>query len=131
MVAHLSMTDEREKPAPLDAFDARLRKARTEADEKAGRTPRPQGTTSGLGLALRIGVELVGALIVGGGLGLLLDYWLGTAPWLMLVFFVLGAAAGFMNVYRTAMGLGQSVGYRPSGTNKNGNGRPDDRTGRD
>lgn len=125
------MTNEREKPASLDEFDARLRKARAEADETAGRTPRPKGGTSGLGLALRIGVELVGALIVGGGIGLLLDRWLDTTPWLMLVFFLLGAAAGFMNVYRTAMGLGQSVGYRPSGTKKNGNGPPADRTGGD
>lgn len=118
------MTNEREKPASLDELDARLRKARAEADEAAGRTPRPERETSGLGLALRIGVEMVGALIVGCGIGLLLDRWLGTAPWLFLVFFVLGAAAGFLNVYRTATGLGQSVGYRPSGTKKNGNERP-------
>ena len=124
------MTNEREKPASLDEFDARLRKARAEADEKAGRTPGQQGAKSGLGFALRIGVELVGALIVGGGIGLLLDRWLGTTPWLMVVFFLLGAAAGFMNVYRTATGLGQSVGYRPSGPKKNGNEGPGDDAGR-
>jgi len=119
------MTNEREKPASLEQLDAKLRKARAEADETAGRTPRPEGATSGLGFALRIGVELVGALVVGGGIGLLLDRWLGTKPWLMLVFFVLGAAAGFLNVYRVATGLGQSVGYRPSGTKKNGTERPE------
>jgi ATP synthase protein I len=118
------MTNEREKPASLDDLDARLRKARAEADEAAGRKPQPESGTSGLGVALRIGVELVGALIVGCGVGLLLDYWLGTSPWLFLVFFVLGAAAGFLNVYRIAAGLGQSVGYRPSGTKKNGDDRP-------
>jgi ATP synthase protein I len=121
------MTNEREKPASLDDLDARLRKARAEADEAAGRKPQPEGGTSGtsgLSLALRIGVELVGALIVGCGVGLLLDYWLGTSPWLFLVFFVLGAAAGFLNVYRIAVGLGQSVGYRPSGTKKNGDDGP-------
>jgi ATP synthase protein I len=34
------------------------------------------------------------------GLGFALDRWLGTWPWLFLVFFVLGAAAGVLNVYR-------------------------------
>jgi ATP synthase protein I len=118
------MTNERDKQASLDDLDARLRKARAEADEAAGRKPQPGRETSGLGLALRIGVELVGALIVGCGIGLLLDRWLGTTPWLFLLFFVLGAAAGLLNVYRTAVGLGQSVGYRPSGTKKNGDHRP-------
>lgn len=69
----------------------------------------------GLGLAMRLGVEIVAALVIGVGIGLLLDYWLGTTPWLMLVFFVLGSAAGFMNVYRIATGMGQGIGYRPSG----------------
>lgn len=119
------MTNEREEPASLDELDARLRKARAEADEAAGRAPRPQGATSGLGFALRIGVELVGGLIVGGGLGLLLDRWLGTAPWLMVLFFLLGAAAGFLNVYRTVTGLGYGVGYGTGGTNDKG----DDRAG--
>ena len=39
-------------------------------------------------------------LIVGVVLGLGFDRWLGTSPWLFLVFFVLGAAAGVLNVYR-------------------------------
>src|SRR3546814_7162662 len=62
--------------------------------------------------ALRIGVEIVAALIVGVGIGLLLDWWLGTKPWFLLLFFVLGAAAGFMNVFRVVGGLGGQVGYR-------------------
>jgi len=114
------MSNEREKPGSLDDFDARLRKARAEADETTGRAPRPERTTSGVGFALRIGVELVASLIVGGGLGLLLDRWLGTTPWLMLLFFLLGAAAGFLSVYRTVTGLGQSIGY----PKKNGDDRP-------
>lgn len=111
---------EREKPSPLNELDARLREARGRADEAAGRTPRPRGVTSGLGFALRIGLELVAALLVGGGIGLLLDRWLGTAPWLMLVFFLLGAAAGFLNVYRLAAGMDQSVGYRRDGSKDDG-----------
>lgn len=61
---------------------------------------------------MRIGVELVAALIVGVGIGYLLDRWLGTAPWLLLVFFLLGSAAGIMNVFRVTKGLGGAVGYQ-------------------
>lgn len=107
--------NERDRPPSLEEFDARLRAAREEADAVAGRRPRRAATGSGLGFALRIGVELVAALIVGGGIGFLLDRWLGTAPWLLVVFFLLGAGAGFVNVYRVMAGMGQSVGYSDGG----------------
>jgi ATP synthase protein I len=61
---------------------------------------------SGFGVAFRIGVELVAALIVGVGVGWLLDRWLGSTPWFLIVFFFLGAAAGILNVYRAASGIG-------------------------
>jgi ATP synthase protein I len=54
------------------------------------------------GFAFRIGVELVSALLVGAGIGWLLDRWLGTTPFLLLLFFFLGAAAGILNVFRAA-----------------------------
>lgn len=57
----------------------------------------PSGTW---GVGLRAGVEVVSALIVGVVIGFALDRWLGTWPWLFLLFFVLGAAAGVVNVYR-------------------------------
>jgi ATP synthase protein I len=103
--------NERKQPASLDDLDARLSAARHKADAAAGRARAPADGVSGFGFAMRIGVELVASLVVGGGIGLLLDNWLGTQPWLMLVFFLLGAAAGFMNVYRVMKNLGQSVGY--------------------
>ena len=86
-----------------------------------------------MGFALRIGVEIVAALIVGVGIGLLLDWWLGTKPWFLVVFFVLGAAAGFMNVFRVVGGLGGQVGYRrAAGSQDKGSGGPggNDRAGR-
>nr|WP_255568588.1 AtpZ/AtpI family protein [Neoroseomonas alba] len=63
----------------------------------AGRGKAPQ---SPWGFGLRAGVEVVSALVVGIGLGFWLDRWLGTWPWLFLVFFVMGSAAGVLNVYR-------------------------------
>lgn len=43
---------------------------------------------------------MVSALVVGVVLGILVDRWLGTWPWLFLVFFVVGGVAGVLNVYR-------------------------------
>ncbi len=83
-----------------DAFKQRLDAARA----RQGLDPAPKGK-AGLpagswGIGFRAGVEVVSALAVGVGLGLVLDRWLGTWPWLFLVFFVLGSAAGVLNVYR-------------------------------
>ncbi|NQV43830.1 MAG: AtpZ/AtpI family protein [Rhodospirillales bacterium] len=64
-----------------------------------------------LGLAFRVSVELVSALAVGLGIGWLLDEWLDTRPWLMLVFLLIGGAAGILNVYRMAKGMGYADGY--------------------
>ncbi len=52
------------------------------------------------GVGFRAGVEVFSALVVGVAIGWFLDRWLGTWPWLFLLFFVLGSAAGVMNVYR-------------------------------
>lgn len=67
---------------------------------------------SGLGWALRVGVEMVSAIVVGVGIGYGLDWWFGTKPWFLVVFFLLGSAAAMMNVYRSAMGYGLAVGYK-------------------
>lgn len=102
------MKDDRPLPS-LEQLDEKLRAAEAKRRKtKAGSEDQGQG----LAFAMRIGVEIVSALIVGVGIGLLLDYWLGTKPWFFLLFFVLGAAAGFMNVFRVVGGLGGQVGYR-------------------
>jgi ATP synthase protein I len=57
------------------------------------------GVFNGLGRASVIGLHLVSGMIVGGVIGYYLDKWLDTSPWLKLIFFLLGIAAGFRNVY--------------------------------
>ncbi|WP_245577540.1 AtpZ/AtpI family protein [Nisaea denitrificans] len=103
-----------------------MRRARGEDKNESG----PKGgrgamASEGLGMAMRIGVELVAGVGVGAGIGYLLDRWLGTGPWLLILFFFLGAAGGMMNVYRAATGEGLQMGYRRSSTDN----RPDDRAG--
>jgi ATP synthase protein I len=53
-----------------------------------------------LGMGLRVGIELVSALVVAVAIGWALDGWLGTRPFLLMLFFVLGGAAGVANVWR-------------------------------
>ena len=55
---------------------------------------------SGAGFGFKISTELVAALVVGVGIGLLVDNYLGTKPFGLIIFFILGAFAGFLNVYR-------------------------------
>ena len=83
-----------------DAFEDRLRQAqaRQGIDPKAGKSGNLPPSPWGIGF--RAGVEVVSALIVGVVVGMLLDRWLGTWPWLFLLFFVLGSVAGVLNVYR-------------------------------
>lgn len=49
--------------------------------------------------AVRVGIEMVASTMIGLGLGYYLDKWLGTRPWLLLLFFLFGVAAGFLNLY--------------------------------
>lgn len=48
----------------------------------------------------RVGTELLSGVVVGAGLGYVLDMYLQTKPWLLIVFLLLGFVAGFLNVYR-------------------------------
>jgi ATP synthase protein I len=56
-----------------------------------------------MGMAFRIATELVAGVFVGGLLGWALDKWLGTAPFLLIVFLLLGIAGGLLNSIRAAM----------------------------
>ena len=55
-----------------------------------------------LGNAFKLGTELVAAVAVGTIIGFILDNWFDTKPLLIIVFFLFGAAAGIMNVFRAA-----------------------------
>lgn len=96
----------------LSAIRQRLKDAE---DAKKGRGKhahdRAKLPTEALALASRMATEIVAGVVVGGGIGWLLDGWLGTTPLLMIVFFFLGAGAGMMNIWRMASGHGLKIGY--------------------
>jgi ATP synthase protein I len=80
--------------------------------KQAGRTKRPPPNQSGI--ALRFATELVAALVVGGGLGWGIDWLFGhfgyhTRPVFLIVFFMLGAAAGIRNVMRAATEINAEI----------------------
>ena len=57
---------------------------------------------SSFGKAFQLSTELVSAVLVATIIGFILDNWFGTKPWLILIFFFVGVAAGIMNVVKTA-----------------------------
>ncbi len=58
-----------------------------------------------IGLAFRLSTEIVSGIVVGSIMGWSLDKWLGSQPWFFLIFFILGIAAGIINVIKTAKNM--------------------------
>lgn len=69
----------------------------------------------------KIAAEFVAGILVGGAIGWGLDSWLGTSPWGLIVFVMLGFAAGVLNALRTA-GLATESPARRARDGKDGNG---------
>ena len=85
------------------SFEERLRAAQTRQASASAPPSGAQGTASPMGIGVRVGVELVSALAVSVAIGWGLDRWLGTRPWLLALFVLLGGAAGVANVWRLMM----------------------------
>ncbi|MDJ0836150.1 MAG: AtpZ/AtpI family protein [Acidobacteriota bacterium] len=52
-----------------------------------------------------LGPQMVGSLLIGGLIGWYLDDWLGTAPWLLIIFIILGLTAGFLEIFRALVSI--------------------------
>ena len=120
-----------DKPSSLSDLDQRLKAARAHQEQARGVGGKSgaagSGAGSGMGFGFRIATDLIVGLVVGIAIGLGLDAWLGTKPWFMILFFFLGAAAGILNVYRTATGQSYAVGYQKTGDQKAGDQKTDER----
>lgn len=84
----------------VSELDEKLGKVRAERDAEAGDREGSAMRGRGMAAGLRMASEMVGAVLVGAAIGYGLDLFLGTKPWLLLLFFVLGFAAGVLNVMR-------------------------------
>ena len=93
-----------ESNGPDGSFTSRLQAARIKQGLEAPPKPKGQGPGgaggSAWGVGLRLGVEMVSALVVAIAIGYGLDRYFGTRPILLLVFLPLGIAAGILNVWR-------------------------------
>ena len=83
-----------------DDFKTRLKIAKSKLKKQLDEDINNKG--SFMGSAFKLGTELVAAVAVGTIIGFILDSWFDTKPWLIVIFFFLGAAAGMLNVIRTA-----------------------------
>ena len=82
--------------ARLSSLDQRLKDARL-AEAKRTVTAKPDADYR---QGMRVLGELFGAPFGGAVIGLVLDRWLGTEHWLLLVLLVLGFGIGIRNVIR-------------------------------
>ena len=64
------------------------------------------------GASLKLGIELVSAIIVGLIMGLVLDNYFQSKPIFLIIFLILGFAAGMVNVFRSVKRLGFEVGFK-------------------
>lgn len=101
-----------------DAVKRRLR----DLEERLGRVRgarEPKAASPGdgrgqaLAQALRLSTELIAGVAVGGFIGWALDRFFGTAPVLLVGFLILGAAAGILNVIRSAQAMQDAAGPLP------------------
>jgi ATP synthase protein I len=108
-----NVTQNDQNRPPLSDFDRRLSEAKAKLpgagrEAKGGNDGRDVGR-AGMAAGFRIAVELLAAIVVGAGIGWGLDQWLGTRPWLLILFFILGAVAGMLSVYRTGIELDRAA----------------------
>lgn len=64
------------------------------------KTLKPRDSTASHQWAIRVGSEIVASTVIALGIGYLIDKWLDTRPVFLLLFFLFGAIAGFLNLYR-------------------------------
>jgi ATP synthase protein I len=89
------------KPSDLEQLDARIRAAKAEREPAY----RHQDHHSAAGVAWRMVVELVVGLAMGFGIGFGLDHVFGTIPVFLVLFTLLGFAAGVRTMMRSAAEL--------------------------
>ena len=83
----------------LKSLDERLKRAEAVEQVRTG-TGKTGGTDENYRLGNRVLGELIGGLAGGALIGWVLDRFIGTSPWLLLVFLFLGIIVAFRNIWR-------------------------------
>ncbi len=88
----------------------KLAEIRSDDAKEAAAKPNSPIDSKSASMAFRATIEMVSAVVVSVFLGYLLDQWLGSKPWFMIIMLFIGFIAGFLNVYRAATGQDLKVG---------------------
>ena len=83
----------------IRSLNQRIKKAKENSNLTPNNPPSPMGKV------LKVVVEIVAAMAVGVVIGMLLDNYFDTRPIFIIIFFLLGSAAGILNVFRVAKSL--------------------------
>ena len=67
-----------------------------------GKDDAKAGSAAGYGQAVKLSSEFIAGVVVGAGIGWIIDRMAGTSPWGLIVFLLLGFGAGVLNVMRSA-----------------------------
>ena len=90
-------------------LEARIARAQSERRVAEQAAQAPAKDMSGWNRGMRLGSEFIAAILVGAGMGYLLDLWLKTSPWWLLVMLMVGFAAGVLNVIRAASEMNKAA----------------------
>ncbi|GGD80230.1 MULTISPECIES: AtpZ/AtpI family protein [Rhizobium] len=98
------MADDREESLEKRRaqLGAKLATKGVETGEDEAREARAEVSRKGYAQAMKLSSEFISAIVVGALLGYLLDRFVGTAPWGLIVLLLLGFCAGVLNVLRSA-----------------------------
>jgi ATP synthase protein I len=89
----------------IDKLSERIKKAkliRRDAPENIEQGIDPE-TAREMSMGMRLGIELLAGIITGALIGYFFDYIFNTMPLFLIIFLLLGAAAGFWTVYKLAI----------------------------
>lgn len=108
-------TDEAALSARLRRLGERLDRIGAGRSKDPGAAPAPRADTSGFARGFRLSTEFMAGVLIGALVGWLVDRWLHISPWGMIVFLLLGFAAGVLNLIRAA-GVVRDNTLDPPGT---------------
>ena len=114
-----------EQPPSFERFDAEFARFRERRGRRATRSRRRRAR-SAYGTGLQAGIEIFAGLLGGLALGYALDAWTGLRPLFMVLFLMLGGAAGLLNAYRELRRMDGTAGERRQ-DGRERDGKPGDR----
>ncbi|MFG1477766.1 AtpZ/AtpI family protein [Xanthobacter sp. V4C-4] len=100
--AQATRPDDTELSARLERLNSSLGQVRSKDEAPAVKGVGDTSSRSGVALAFRLGAEFVSGVLVGSAIGYGVDRFLAITPWGLIVFTLIGFAAGVVNMMRAA-----------------------------